>query len=339
MKVLFIGGTGTISSAISEKVLADGHELWLINRGNRSDRVLPGTHVICADINNEAYVAQQLEGMQFDVVANFVAYVPEHVERDYRLFRGRTKQYIFISTATVYKKPGYHHQLRESSALFYQNWAYSRNKLLCEDLLMKLYRQEQFPVTIVRPSHTYGKNNLPNAVQGANGTYQLVLRMKAGKPVLIHGDGTSLWTLTYNHDFAKGFTGLMGNIHAIGEAVHITGDEALTWNQIYQIIADALGVAFKPFYVSSAFLDAVGYGDLGDRLLSDKTHSLVFDNSKLKTLVPEFQATTRFDQGVRHVLQYLEEHPQYQIEDPEFDTWCDRVIAAQLEAQEKMRCQ
>jgi len=337
MKVLFIGGTGTISSAISEKVLEDGHELWLINRGNRNDRVLPGTHVIYADINDEAYVARQLDGMVFDVVADFIAYVPEHLERDYRLFQGKTKQFIFISTATVYQKPGYHYQLRESSALCNQNWGYSRNKLACEELLRKLYRENNFPVTIVRPSHTYGKNNLPNAVQGNNGTYQLVRRMKAGKPVLIHGDGTSLWTLTFNRDFAKGFVGLMGNIHAIGEAVHITSDEVLTWNQIYRIIADALGVEFKPFYISSSFVQDAGYGELGDRLLSDKAHSLVFDNSKLKTLVPDFCATTRFDQGVRSVLEYLDSHPEYQIEDPEFDAWCDRVIAAQLEAAEKVK--
>lgn len=337
MKVLFIGGTGTISSAISELVLKEGHELWMINRGNRPDRLLPGTHLIQADISDEAYVARQLTGMQFDVVADFIAFGTDQIQRDYRLFRGRTKQYIFISTATVYQKPGFHYQIRESSALCNQKWDYSRNKLACEELLRRLYREEGFPVTIVRPSHTYGKNNLPNAIQGTGGTYQLVRRMRAGKPVLIHGDGTSLWTLTFNEDFAKGFVGLMGNIHAIGEAVHITGDEVLTWNQIYGIIADALGVELKPFYVSSAFVEAAGYSDLGDRLLSDKAHSLAFDNSKLKTLVPDFCATTRFDQGVRSVLQYLDSHPEYQIEDPKFDAWCDHVIEVQLEAQKKMR--
>lgn len=336
MKVLFIGGTGTISTAISEKVIQDGHELWLINRGNYNNTLPEGAHIIQADINDETYVASQLENMQFDVVADFIAFVPEHLERDYRLFKNKTKQFIFISTATVYQKPGSNYMITEGTALSNQNWGYSRNKIACEELLMKLYREEKFPVTIVRPSHTYSERNLPNGVQGTNGTYPLIKRMKAGKPILMHGDGTSLWTLTFNRDFAKGFVGLMGNIHAIGEAVHITGDEVLTWNQIYQTIADALGVEFKPFYVASSFLFDVDYAGIGDGLIYDKAISLVFDNSKLKKLVPEFKATVRFDQGVRMALDYLEAHPEYQTEDPEFDAWCDRVIQVQTEAKEKM---
>lgn len=336
MKVLFIGGTGTISTAISEKVLNDGHELWLINRGSHNDTLPEGAHVILADINNEPYIAQQLANLQFDVVADFIAFVPEQLERDYRLFHNKTKQFIFISTATVYQKPGCHYQITEGTSLSNQNWNYSRNKIACEELLMKLYREKNFPVTIVRPSHTYSERNLPNGVQGQNGTYQVIRRMKAGKPVLIHGDGTSLWTLTFNRDFAKGFVGLMGNIHAIGEAVHITGDEVLTWNQIYQTIADALGVEFKPFYVSSSFLNDVGYSDIGDGLIYDKAISLVFDNSKLKKLVPDYKATVRFDQGVRIALDYLEKHPEFQTEDPEFDAWCDKVIEVITEAKEKM---
>lgn len=336
MKALFIGGTGTISTAISEKVIQDGHELWLINRGNHNNTLPEGAHIIQADINDEAYVAKQLEGMQFDVVADFIAFVPEQLERDYRLFRGKTKQFIFISTATVYQKPGSHYQITEGTALSNQKWDYSRNKIACEEYLMKLYREEKFPVTIVRPSHTYSEFNLPNGVQGTNGTYPLIKRMKAGKPILMHGDGTSLWTLTFNRDFAKGFVGLMGNIHAIGEAVHITGDEVLTWNQIYQTIADALGVEFKPFYVASSFLHDVDYAKIGDGLVYDKAISLVFDNSKLKKLVPEYKATIRFDQGVRIALDYLEAHPEYQTEDPEFDAWCDRIIEVQTEAKEKM---
>lgn len=336
MKVLFIGGTGTISTAISEKVLNDGHELWLINRGSHNETLPEGAHVILADINNEEYVAQQLADMQFDVVADFIAFVPEQLERDYRLFHNKTKQFIFISTATVYQKPGSHYQITEGTALSNQNWGYSRNKIACEELLMKLYREKNFPVTIVRPSHTYSERTLPNAVQGQNGTYQVIRRMKAGKPVLIHGDGTSLWTLTFNRDFAKGFVGLMGNIHAIGEAIHITGDEVLTWNQIYQTMADALGVEFKPFYVSSSFLNDVGYSGIGEGLIYDKAISLVFDNSKLKKLVPEYKATIRFDQGVRIALDYLEKHPEFQTEDPEFDGWCDKVIEVITEAKEKM---
>lgn len=337
MKVLFIGGTGTISTAISEKVLSDGHELWLVNRGNRNDALPQGAHIIQADINDEAYIAEQIKDMHFDVVADFIAFVPEQLERDHRLFKGKTRQFIFISTATVYQKPGHNYQITEGTALCNQAWGYSRNKIECENLLMKWYREEGFPVTIVRPSHTYSKHNLPNGVQGKNGTYEVIRRMKAGKPVLMHGDGTSLWTLTYNVDFAKGFVGLMGNIHAIGEAVHITGDEVLTWNQIYQTIADALGVEFKPFYVSSSFLNDVGYSDIGDGLIYDKAISLVFDNTKLKKLVPEYKATIRFDQGVRLALDYLDKHPEYQYEDPEFDAWCDRVIEVVTQAKERLR--
>ncbi|MDO5425326.1 MAG: NAD-dependent epimerase/dehydratase family protein [Eubacteriales bacterium] len=337
MKALFIGGTGTISTAISTQLLEEGHELWLINRGNRNHELPEGAHIIQADINDEEYVAKQLEGQTFDVVADFIAFTPKPLERDYRLFRGKTRQFIYISSASAYQKPLSDYRITEGTPLANPYWEYSRNKIAGEEYLMKLYREEGFPITIVRPSHTYGKRGLPLGVQGQKGFYQVIKRMKEGKPILMHGDGSSLWTVTFNRDFAKGFIGLMGNIHAIGEAVQITGDETLTWNQIHQTVADALGVPFKPYYVSTMFLKEAEYFDLGSGLIGDKSCSVVFDNAKLKRLVPGFTATTRFDQGVREALAYIETHPECQVEDPEFDEWCDRVIAAQEEALEKVR--
>lgn len=337
MKVLFIGGTGTISTAISRQLLAEGHELWLINRGNRNDALPEGAHILKADINDEAYVAKQLEGQSFDVVADFIAFVPAQLERDHRLFAGRTGQFIYISSASAYQKPLSDYRINEGTPLANPYWEYSRNKIAGEELLMKWYREEGFPVTIVRPSHTYSERSVPAGIHGKNGSYQVLKRMLEGKPVIIHGDGTSLWTMTMNRDFAKGFIGLMGNIHAIGEAVQITSDETLTWNQIYQAMADALGVPFKPYYVASDFLAACDDGDLLGNLLGDKSNSVVFDNSKLKRLVPGFTATIRLDQGIREAVAYVMSHPECQVEDPEFDQWCDTIIAAQEEALAKAK--
>lgn len=331
MKALFIGGTGTISTAISTSLLEEGHELWLINRGTRNDVLPPGAHIIRADINDEETVVRQLEGQKFDVVADFIAFLPKQLERDYRLFNGRTKQFIYISSASAYQKPLSDYRIDEGTPLANPYWEYSRNKIAGEELLMKLYREEGFPVTIVRPSHTYSERSMPLGVHGPGGSYQVIKRMLEGKKVIIQGDGTSLWTLTYNTDFARGFIGLMGNIHAVGEAVQITGDETLTWNQIYTVVADALGVELNPCYVSSEFLAASSPAqwDLRGALLGDKSNSVVFDNTKLKRLVPGFVATVRFDQGARKVLDYINTHPECRKEDPEFDSWCDRVIEAQ----------
>lgn len=331
MKALFIGGTGTISTAISTSLLEEGHELWLINRGTRNDVLPPGAHIIKADINDEETVARHLEGQKFDVVADFIAFLPKQLERDYRLFNGRTRQFIYISSASAYQKPLSDYRIDEGTPLANPYWEYSRNKIAGEELLMKLYREEGFPVTIVRPSHTYSERSMPLGVHGPGGSYQVIRRMLEGKKVIIQGDGSSLWTLTFNTDFAKGFIGLMGNIHAVGEAVQITGDETLTWNQIYTVVADALGVGLNPCYVSSEFLAASSPAqwDLRGALLGDKSNSVVFDNTKLKRLVPGFAATVRFDQGARKVLDYINTHPECQKEDLEFDSWCDRVIAAQ----------
>ena len=339
MKALFIGGTGTISTAISTKLLEDGHELWLINRGSRNAVLPPGAHVIQADIGDEEDVSHRLEGQTFDVVADFIAFTPQHLERDYRLFRGRTKQFMYISSASAYQKPLSDYRINEGTPLANPYWEYSRNKIAGEELLMRLYREEGFPVTIVRPSHTYSERSVPLGLHGTGGSYQVIKRMMEGKKVIIHGDGTSLWTMTYNTDFAKGFIGLMGNIHAIGEAVQITSDETLTWNQIYWAIADALGVELRACYVSSAFLAASApeSWDLRGALLGDKSNSVVFDNTKLKRLVPDYTATVRFDQGVRMTVDYVLNHPECQREDAEFDRWCDRVITAQEEALAKVK--
>lgn len=338
MKVLFIGGTGTISMAISRKVVADGHELFLLNRGNRKAEDLEQITYLTADINTEEEKVKQLiVEHSFDVVADFIAFTPDQLERDYRLFAGKTRQFIFISSASAYQKPPADYRINEGTPLANPYWEYSRNKIACEDYLMKLYREEQFPVTIVRPSHTYDERSIPMGIHGANGSWQNVKRMLEGKPVLIQGDGTSLWTMTHNSDFAKGFVGLMGNIHAIGEAVQITSDETLTWNQIYQTVADALGVELKPYYVSSVFLDECSPYDLRGSLLGDKSNSVVFVNHKLKRLVPEFVATKRFDQGVRESIAYLLAHPELQREDPEYDAWCDKVIAVLEKAKAEIK--
>lgn len=337
MRALFIGGTGIISSAITEQLARQGCELYLLNRGNRNDKLPAGVRVIQADINDEERVAKLIESMSFDVVADFIAFVPSQLERDYRLFKGKTKQFIFISSASAYQKPLSDYRVTESTPLANPYWEYSRNKIACEEYLLRLYREEGFPITIVRPSHTYDERSIPLGVHGRKGSWQVAKRMLAGKPVIIHGDGTSLWTMTHNGDFAKGFIGLMGNIHAIGESVQITSDETLTWNQIYATIADALGVQLNAVHVSSEFLAACSTEDYRGGLIGDKANSVVFDNSKLKRLVPEFVATTRFDQGIKKTVAHILAHPELQQEDPEFDAWCDKVIGALESAAKAVR--
>ncbi|MBO5114184.1 MAG: SDR family oxidoreductase [Lachnospiraceae bacterium] len=337
MKVLFIGGTGTISMAISRLLLSQGHTLYLLNRGSRNTGLSGDLIELKADINDEAAVAALISDLKFDVVADFIAFVPEQLERDYRLFREKTKQFIYISSASAYQKPLSDYRINEGTPLANPYWEYSRNKIAGEEYLMKLYREEVFPVTIVRPSHTYDERSIPLGAHGEKGSYSVIKRMLEGKPVIIHGDGTSLWTITHNSDFAKGFVGLMGNIHAIGETVQITSDESVTWNQIYQIIADALHVKLNAVHVASEFLDACSDYDFAGSLLGDKANTVVFDNSKLKRLVPGFTATVRADQGIRSTIEYVLSHPECQVEDPAFDTWCDRVIEALEEAKRKIR--
>lgn len=332
MKALFIGGTGTISTGIVKRLSKDPMwEVWLLNRGNRGSVVPENVHVISCDVHDEADAAAKLAGMKFDVVGDFIGFSVEDVERDYRLFKDKTNQFIYISSASAYHKPAADYVITEGTALANPYWEYSRNKIACEEFLMKKYREEGFPVTIVRPSHTYDERNVPLGVHGKKGFYQVIRRMQQGKQVLIQGDGTSLWHVTFNSDFAIGYTGLMGNPHAIGEAFQITGDEVLSWNQIYATIAEVLGVELHPYYVSSSYLSAVGdkYGfDFEGSLIGDKAVSVVFDNSKLKRIVPTMGTYVRFSQGVRIALEYVLSHPEEYEEDTEFDNWCDNVIAA-----------
>ena len=331
MKILIIGGTGTISSAITRQLSAEGHDLWLLNRGNRKNEVPTSVRQVIVDIDNTEEVLRQIDGELFDAVCEFIGFLPSQVERDIHLFKGRTRQYVYISSASAYNKPAASHVIVEGTALANPYWEYSRNKIACEDLLMKAYREEGFPVTIVRPSHTYCERAVPVSVHGPKGSWPVLKRMIDGKPVIVHGDGSSLWTLTWNEDFARGFIGLLGNPKAIGEPFQIMSDESLTWNQIYQCVANALGVDFKPYHVASDFLSAVAPEpyDFTGNLLGDKAVTVVFDCAKLKRAVPGFQATVRFDEGVRRCVAYLKAHPELQVEDPEFDRWCDRVIEAQ----------
>ena len=329
MKALFIGGTGQISMAIVRRLAEDPcWEVWLLNRGNRKEAVPEGVHQIICDISNEEEAARALDGMYFDVVSEFIGFTRDQVERDYRLFKGKTGQYMYISSASAYHKPASSPYVTEGTTLSNPYWLYSRNKIACEEFLMEKQRTEGFPVTIIRPSHTYDERNLPIGMHGKNGFYQVVKRMLDGKPVIIPGDGSSLWTVTFNTDFATGYTGLMGNPHAIGEAFQITGDETLTWTQIHETIAKLLHVELKPYYVSSEFLADVGekYGyDFRGGLIGDKSVSVIFDNTKLKRAVPEMTTKVHFERGAQISLNYIMSHPECQKEDPDFDRFCDRV--------------
>lgn len=337
MKVLMIGGTGTISMAITRLLCQSGWEVYLLNRGSRRAEAPAGIHWIQADMNEEAAVQQAIQGLQFDCVCQFIGFEPWQVERDIRLFSEKTKQYLYTSSASAYHKPGADYRITEGTTLANPYWQYSRNKIACEEVLMKAYREQQFPVTIIRPSHTYDNRSVPLGVHGDKGSFQVLKRMLEGKPVIIHGDGTSLWTMTHNTDFAKGYVGLMGNPHAIGETFQITNDETLTWNQIYSTIARCLGVELKPYYVSSYFLAATGKYDMLGSLIGDKANSVVFDNRKLKAAVPDFRPTVRFEQGVAEAIANVMAHPELQQEDPAFDAWCDQVIAAQDNALKAFR--
>jgi nucleoside-diphosphate-sugar epimerase len=332
MKILFIGGTGTISTAISKALIMQGHELYLLNRGLRNDALPEGAIPLIADINDEAKVSGLIRNLDLDCVADFIAFVPEQLQRDYRLFKGKTKQLIFISSASAYQKPLSDFRVTESTPLANPYWQYSRDKIACEDYLMKLYREEGFPITIVRPSFTYDERSVPLGVHGNNGSWPVLKRILEGKPVIIHGDGSSLWTMTHNSDFAKGFVGLIGNVHALGEAIQITSDETLTWDQIYQCIAQALNKPLKAVHVSSEFLAAVGPYDFYGGLLGDKAASVTFDNTKLKRLVPEFTATKRFDRGVKETIDHILNHPELQPTDEAFDRWCDIITETMQQA-------
>lgn len=325
MKVLFIGGTGTISTAITRALVERGDQVYLLNRGNNKDFEGKVNQII-ADVNDEADVKAKLSDLTFDCVCDFIGFVPSQLERDYRLFNGRTKQFMYISSASAYNKLPSDYVITEGTTLANPYWQYSRDKIACEEFLMKMYRENGFPVTIIRPSHTFNEKSVPMGVHGDKGSYQVLKRMLEGKPVIIHGDGTSLWTMTFNEDFAKGFVGLMGNPKALGEAFQITCDQSYTWNQIYKMVADCLGVELKPYYVASEFLAAVSDYDFTGSLIGDKSNSVVFDNSKLKRAVPGLNMNIRLEEGMKKTVDYVMSHKECQIEDPEFDAWCDKVI-------------
>lgn len=329
MKALFIGGTGTISTAITRRALSLGWEVWLLNRGTRACRECTGVRTITGDINgDEATLSGLLGEHRFDAVVDFIAFVPEQLERDVRLFAGRTAQFIFISSASAYQKPLSHYLVSESTPLCNPLWEYSRNKIACEEYLVHEWRSRAFPVTIVRPSHTYDDQYLPVAIHGKRGAWQVVDRIVRDKPVLVPGDGTSLWTVTHAEDFARAFCGLLGNRSVIGEIFHITGGETLSWNQIYDCIGAAVGKEVIKYHVSSDFLAACDPEYTGT-LLGDKAHSVVFDNAKIQRVVRGFTGEISFQEGSRRCVNYLLSNPALQARDPEFELFCEKVIAAQ----------
>ena len=335
MKALFIGGTGVISTSISRLLVAKGWDLTLLNRGNRANDV-PGARQLKLDINDEAAVAKAIENERFDVVGEFIAFHPAQVERDIRLFRGKTDQYIFISSASAYQKPLSSPVITEATPLSNPHWEYSRNKIAIEELLLKEYRENGFPMTIVRPSHTFNFRSIPVAIHGDKGPWQVMKRMMEGKPVLVPGDGSSLWAVLNSDDFAPAFVGLMGNVHAIGQAVQITGEELLTWNQIMQAVAKTVGGQYKPCYVPTELLMNSGKYDFEGSLLGDKSNTVIFDNSLLHRLVPTYQIQKRFDQAARESAAYILAHPELQQEDPDFDRFTDEIAAIMAEAGEKI---
>jgi nucleoside-diphosphate-sugar epimerase len=321
LRVLFIGGSGIISSACSWVAVERGIELFLLNRGISDHRPVPAeATVLRGDIRDPASVKNALDDLTFDAVVDWLAFTPQHVQANLDTFRGRTNQYVFISSASAYQTPPARIPVVESTPLRNPYWRYSRDKIACEDLLVSAYREEGFPATIVRPSHTYDRTSVP-----FDGGWTALSRMRQGKEIVVHGDGTSLWTLTHNMDFARGFVPLLGHPRAIGEAFHITSDDVLTWNQIAEALAAAVGVSPRIVHVPS---DAIAAADpeWGAGLLGDKAHSMVFDNSKLRSLVPDYVATTPFHQGAREIVAWHDKEPSRQRVDARLDAVMDTLI-------------
>jgi len=309
MRVLFIGGSGNISTACSRLAAQRGFDLVHFNRGQRRVELPAGVRTVRGDVDDRRAMALALAGQAFDVVVDWIAFDPAQAAADVEMFAGQVKQYVFISTATVYQKPPRHYVVTEDTPLGNPFWEYSQKKIAAEQLLLEAHRRHGFPLTIVRPSFTYGDTWIPTAL-GVD--FTPVHRVRQGLPLVVHGDGTSLWVMTHASDFAKGLVGLLGRADAIGEAFHITSDEVLTWNQIYQCIAEGAGAPAKMVHVPSEFVASVNPA-LGAGLLGDKAHSLVFDNAKIKHLVPEFRCTVPFAQGVRQSIAWLDAHPEEQV--------------------------
>jgi nucleoside-diphosphate-sugar epimerase len=321
MKVLFIGGTGVISSACTELAVRQGINLTLLNRGRSAKAVPHAANQLVGDIDDPA-TRDLLVDHTWDAVVDWIAFTPDQIQRDIELFHGRTRQYIFISSASVYQTPPSNLPVTESTLLDNPHWEYSRQKIACEERLVAAYREEKFPMTIVRPSHTYDSSKIP-----LFGGYTTLKRMIQGKKVLVYGDGTSLWTLTHHKDFAKGFVPLLGNSRAIGEVFHITSDEWLSWNQIYGIMGQALGVEPHLVHVPSTLIAAYD-AEIGAGLLGDKAHSMIFDNSKIKRLVPDFTCTIPFSWGAQEIVAWHQVDPARQEVDDQLDKLIDTIINA-----------
>jgi nucleoside-diphosphate-sugar epimerase len=323
LTVLFIGGTGIISSACGELAARRGIDLTILNRGTTSHRPVPaGAEVLAADIRDPASVRSALGDREFDVVVDFVAFTTEHVQTDLDLFAGRTGQYVFISSASAYQTPPGRLPILESTPLRNPHWEYSRNKIACEDLLVSAYRERGFPATIVRPSHTYDRTAIP-----LMGGWTDIHRMRQGQPVVVHGDGTSLWALTHHADFAKAFVGLLGQPKAVGESFHITSDEVLTWNEIYTALAVAAGVQPRLVHVATETIMAAE-PNLEGPLLGDKAHSVIFDNAKVKALVPDYVATIPFAIGSREIIDWYDANPDRQVVNEGLNATFDKLVAA-----------
>jgi nucleoside-diphosphate-sugar epimerase len=327
LKVLFIGGTGIISTAVSALAVQRGFDLTLFNRGQHIEFVPKGASVIKGDVRDKAAMAESLKDKSFDVVVDWLAFAPKDVEADIEIFKGKVKQYIFISTASAYQKPPVYWLIDESTPLANPYWKYSSDKIACEELLMAEYRSSGFPVTIVRPSFTYGDTMIPAAINSWTKPWTIVDRMRKGKKIVIHGDGTTLWTMTHNTDFAKGFVGLLGNVQAVGQVFGITSDEVLTWRQIYKAIADAAGTKLNAVYIPSDFIARID-SEYEGILLGDKSWCGVFDNSKIKRFVPDFVATVPFAQGIKRTIEWFEAEPKRCTVDDEFNQFMDKLIAA-----------
>jgi len=323
-RILFIGGTGTISSAVTALLSSQGADLYLFNRGTKNEMVPAGVKIITGDIRDTEEARRVLAGFTFDVVVNWIAFTPEHVRNDISLFGGKVKQYIFISSASAYEKPPSSYLIRETTPLINPYWQYSRDKAECEKILMDEYHRNGFPCTIVRPSYTYS-NTIPFVLNSKTHPWTVIDRMLRGKKIIVPGDGTSLWTLTHAEDFAKGFAALPGNNHAIGEAFHITSDEVLTWNKITDIIAGEAGVRPDIIHIASDFI-CFHEPEYTGGLLGDKAVSVVFDNSKIKKLAPGFSAEISFKEGIGRSIKWFRSHPGMCGIDDDFNRFCDKLI-------------
>jgi nucleoside-diphosphate-sugar epimerase len=324
MNILFIGGTGIISSACTGLAVARGFNVTLLNRSKRAP--VPGARAIQADVHDAAAAARAVAGTRWDSVVDFISFTPVDIEARLALLRGRTGQFIFISSASAYQKPLTDHFVTESTPLANPLWDYSRNKIACEERLLRAYREEAFPVTIIRPSLTYGDTIVPLAVNSWLKSYTAVDRMRKGLPLVVPGDGRSLWTITHNSDFAKGLVGLLGHAGSIGHAFHITSEEALTWDQLYTLTAEAAGVSSpKLVHIASDFISAC-IPTMTGSLLGDKSNTAIFDNSKIRRFVPGYLATTRYRDGIARTISWFDADPARQELDLEASASWDRLI-------------